>query len=260
MRQTPRITLFTVVATLVTLPSFAGVVYLPAIARDSSDGYEKKVRIVVSNPDPATLRSVGVRFVPQGTPGTPLPPASVALYWVGPGSTRTIHPVLPDDGAGMIELSPGYPGMVASAELVYIRPGDVRSIHAMPSVGSKNARAAGEPIHLQGLERNSAGARSDLFVFNLEDQPASCSISVRAAGGLPVPGIVLPAAVAAVSSTFRPDFLAAAGTVPAGSRATIVCDRSYFAFAVRHHRAQDGIWALLPTDELGQSLLAQPFD
>jgi hypothetical protein len=258
MRQAPRAFLLAAVATLLAVPSFAGVIYLPALARDSSDGYEKTVRVVVSNPDSSVARAIGLRYIAQGVAGTPLPPASVAAYWVGPGASRTVFPVLPADGAGLLELSPGYPGILASAELVYVRPGGLRSIAPLPAVGSREARTAGDPIHLQGLERSSAGARTDLFVFNLGTTPANCSITVRAAGGLAVPGIALPGPVAPISSIFRPDALAPAGEVPPDSRATIVCDRTFFAFAVRHHRFQGGIRVLLPTAELEQSGLTQP--
>jgi hypothetical protein len=263
-----RATRFAFVATLVAAaahPALAGVVYVPAnsVARD---GVLRSTQVVLSNQDVAIITGLRYRFIERNVSGTPLPAGPFPIFYSIAGGT-SILPVpvatLPDGKAGMLELFPGTPGLIVSGRLVYTKPGVYIKHVDVPAISSASVRPADSAIFLQGIERGAtSGVVTDFGVFNLGTSAATCSMDVHGGGGaLLATGIAF--SVPAYSSLVYADFFGPSGTtagivVPPSSWAKITCNRSFYAMGVRHNAANGDTRAVLPTDSLGASSLAQP--
>jgi hypothetical protein len=245
-------------------PALAGVVYTPA-ANFSQNGTARRSRLVLSNPDLASPRAVGVRFIEEGVAGAPLPTGEFPTLWTPPGRTAVLGlgaATLPAGKAGMLEVFPGHPGMVVGARLVYEKAGAYSSYIDLPAITSESLRPPGGALYLQGLEHNTAAATiTDLGLFNLGTAAATCTVDVHS--GTTGAALVTDAAfsVPPVSSAMVANAFGAAALnrqVPAGSWARVSCNRPFWAFAVRHNATYGGLRLALPVATFAQSTLPQP--
>lgn len=246
-------------------PVLAGVVYVPA-ANVTRDGVLRSTQVVLSNQDTSAITGVRYRFIEQGVSGSPLPAGPFPVFYAAAGGT-SVHAVptatLPADKAGLIEVFPGTSSMIVGGRLVYSKAGVYTKHVDVPAISSSTVRLASASVYLQGLERGAAsGVVTDIGVFNLGTSANSCTMDLHAAGGTVIAtGIAF--SVPAYSSLVYADFFGPTQTtpgieVPADSWAKVSCNSTYAVMAVRHNSTNGDTRAILPTDSLANSLLAQP--
>ena len=217
--------LLAAVAATLTLPAWAGTVYVPILALDDPQGATYRTRIWLTNsgPGPAQVHALFLPHAANGTKDRAKPQATS----IPPGSTVVLFPELE---TGLLELLA--PETVAiGAELrasSLVGPQEV--FGSVPVVGSAEAAKAGSTLFLQGLRRTMAGVEAHLGLMNLGHRKATCGIQVFAADGrslADVPDFPVPA----LSQILIEDALGILQQGQIGDvHARVSCNRPFFSY------------------------------
>jgi hypothetical protein len=187
-------------AVLLAAPVLAGDIVVPVAANLQTVGTASySTEIWVANPTNTTL-SFTTRFIAAGTDGTQAPPASSAIA-VAPGATVVLTGVAPAGTSGTLTIA-GAPQLAPVARLQSVVGGLNVGISDIPLITGANAFAANAVAQLPGLQRINGSVFSDVFVYNLEANAASCTLRVLQSNGAQIG----PAATVSLLPLERHDF------------------------------------------------------
>ena len=226
----------------------AGTVYvpLPGLMQAGSASYEAEVTISNSAAQTATVNQI---LVAADTDGTQRPGQPAALQVLG-NRTSIVKP-----GAafrGLLELS-GSPNLRYGARLAGKGQAGALGV-ALPVVTSENLFAAGSPLTLQGLTATSTRS-TDLMLANVSKFAAQCTVSLHRADGSAL-GAAVAVTLKPLSAWYRAGlFTDAAGL--SDVRATVSCNREFFAYALKTDSATGEVAVVEPSGS-GESSLTVP--
>jgi len=237
-------------AFFVAVAAQAGSVYVP-IADPQIDGLVFTPQVVLSNHATAS-RSFTRWFIAENSDGTERSGTPVTAT-VAAGETNVLQPAAV---AGLIEMT-GVADMVVGASMVGTSGAGEATEFPLPIVSSSNLFAAGTTAHLQGLQRDAAH-RSALYLANLGHSTSLCSVTLLDAKGTTLLGPVSLTLKALALHRF-PDALAGvAGGAAEQARATVRCDRPFYAFALVQSAAARPFVATVLPSATGASTLEPP--
>lgn len=239
-------------AALIASPALGGDVIVPLAANQYAvQDTSYSTRIWISNPTTGAL-SFTARFYAAGADGSKAPAASPPIT-VGPGATLVLTNVTPPGATGMLDVNGGAQ-LTVTSNLEATRGGQSVGITNAPPFSSADAFAPNTVAQLSGLQRVSGTSVSDLFVFNLDNSAAICSLKVFQAGGAQLAGATLT-----LQPLQRRDFVDTISG-PAGLDITDVrvqasCDHRFFLAGLIRRSAANPVYlpaaATLATSVLG---------
>ena len=223
------------------VPVWAGPVYVPVTQPRWNDGSLHSTEVWVSNPA-GSQRGFATHFIPASTDGThgggteiPVPAQRTFLLSnVGPT-------------AGLFEVRSGQE-MSVEAQLINTSPSGIQTRTSVPVISSANTIAAGKPAYLIGLERDPGrGTVSNLGVVNLGSQGAQCEIKLFRVDGTPI-GSTVTLSFFALSLRQFDDALGAMGEQKiTDARVQVTCNQPFFVFATVVNTPLSQIWFLEPS-------------
>ncbi len=234
-------------------PSLAGTVYVPLATDTVRDGVQLKTQLLVTNQG-ARARRFSAVFLERGIDGTAVSRTGVGGTTVEPLSTVVVEAV-PPGGLGILEITTA-PQLVVDARLLVTGPDGKTTATQLPVVTSGSLVAAGEGVHLQGLER-SPGSVSNLGILNLEHHETSCEVRVFRADGTPLNATAVisfqPLSILQFLDVFR---ILGLDTI-AEAHVEVVCDGAYYAFATVVQQSPAAVQFISPSAS-GKSDLVPP--
>jgi hypothetical protein len=176
-----------------------------------------------------SLSSVQTTFVAEGQSGLGATPKNLKVY-VGP-STSKVNPLLDltsvvtSGGMAMIEPVAGLDAVEVSFE---VEQNPVRTAWKLPMLSASDFFTPGSTAYVQNLVK-ATDAASNLQLFNIAHQTATCKVTVLRPKGTPIEertGIKVPA----LGVVRIPDILRAVQTgTAAGINAAVTCDAPFYA-------------------------------
>lgn len=234
-------TLAALVLCLVSVPAWAGAVYVPVTQPTWYDGSLHSTEVWVSNPGSAQ-RGFSTHFIPASTDGTHSGGTEIPVP-----AQRTF--LLSNVGAtsGLLEVRSGQE-MSVEAQLVNISPSGIQTRTSVPVISSTNTVAAGKPAYLIGLERDPGrGTVSNLGVVNLGTQGAQCELKLHRVDGTPI-GSTVTLSFFALSLRQFDDALGAVGEQKiADARVQVTCNQPFFVFASIVNLPLSQVWFVEPS-------------
>ncbi|HEX2254904.1 MAG TPA: hypothetical protein VHQ65_16690 [Thermoanaerobaculia bacterium] len=247
-----RIALCALAVLFVAAPAFAGTLYVPLAVDRQMDGEHQRTLVWVTNPT-GQLRSFSARFIPTDTPGNQA--GTTTNHNVPPWGTIVISPA-PGNGLGIAEIT-APDQLVFVGELNSFDNGQLVDSTEVPLVGSQNLVPANAMAHLQALERETVGTRTNLGIVNFGVAPASCTVRGFRPGGAPLADTAT-VTVKGLGHVEFPDAFGILG-VPAidGARFEVRCDRPFFPYGAIYGEFPDFVKFVRPSTT-GQSNLVPP--
>ncbi len=225
----------------VSVPVWAGPVYVPVTLPSWYDGSLHSTEVWVSNPA-GTPRGFSTHFIPASTDGThgggpeiPVPAQRTFLLSnVGPTS-------------GLLEVRSGQE-MAVEAQLINTSPSGIQTRTSVPVISAANTIAAGKAAFLVGLERDPGrGTVSNMGVVNLGTQGAQCELKLFRVDGTPI-GSTVTLSFFALSLRQFDDTLGAVGEQKiSDARVQVTCNQPFFIFASVVNLPLSQVWFLEPS-------------
>jgi hypothetical protein len=232
-------------------PALAGILYLPLIEQNGTNGAVRDTEIWVSNGG-TVQRSFVTTFLRENTDGskrTGVP--SSARIRIGANGTFRLGNSAPANQLGLLEIDAA-PQLLVDARLVTKTQSGTPSYTAVPVISSDNMIGSGDAAHLLGLERRS-DLISDLSVVNLGKTSASCAIKLQRSNGTEITAANIT--VQALSLRRFGDALAGQTSI-SDARAVVECNRDFFAFATLTDLGNGRISFAVPSASGASSLTA----
>ncbi|HEX2254905.1 MAG TPA: hypothetical protein VHQ65_16695 [Thermoanaerobaculia bacterium] len=250
-----KIVLTALAAVLAAAPAFAGTLYVPMAVDKQIDGELQRTLVWVTNPT-GTPQQFEMRFISTGTDGTE--GEADRKVTVPPLATVVVNPA-PAGGLGIAELT-------GPDELIYVgelnsfgTDGQLIDSSAMPLVGSQNLIAAGAPAHLQALEREVAGTRTNLGITNLGTGEAACTVKAFRPSGAQIQGTATVPVAPLGHIEFSDAFDILQEPSIDGARFEISCNEPFYPYAAIYGEFPDFVKFVGPS-ESGASNLLPPGD
>lgn len=215
----------------VTIPCFAGTLYVPIVATEI-DGLSYETQISITNSEPEDAQYVPY-FIPLGADGTVRdeedPPLSVMVL----GNRTVTSPWAPGQ-LGMLEIESD-DALVYQARLVGGSGPGATIGTLVPIISSRNVIPANRPAFLQAWTRTET-LLTDFGLINLGQTEATCLVDVTRRGGLSIVRDV-PIGMKPLSTIHVTEVLELLGEDPAAEiRAKVVCDQAFYTYAVTFDR------------------------
>ena len=229
----------------VSVPVWAGPVYVPVTQPSWSDGSLHSTEVWVSNPA-GSQRGFSTHFIPASTDGShgggteiPVPAMRTFLLSnVGPSS-------------GLFEVRSGNE-MSVEAQLINTSPSGIQTRTSVPVISAANTNAANKPAFLIGLERDpERGTVSNLGIVNLAKEGAQCELKLFRVDGSQI-GSTVSLSFFALSLRQFDDALGAVGEQRiTDARAQVTCNQPFFIFASVVNMPLSQVWFLEPSASTG---------
>lgn len=247
--------LSTALAAFITLPAFAGTIYLPEVSNRVIDGKTFQTEIWVSNAG-AQGRRFETFFIPTQTDGTARPeePAYDSVG-VPAMATLLVNGLIPSGEVGMLEVT-GAPQLNFTSRLrVYSDTGKLLSTARMPAIGSNDVIPGGIFATLNGLQNSTSGTFTNMGLLNLSQEPNECSISMFKADGSELVNTFVTTLFPLSHREFADVFgLIGLGDL-GGGRALISCAEDYFTYATIWQDGANQLVVVQPADSLASDLI-----
>lgn len=227
----------------------AGAVYipLPGLTQAGDAAYEAEVAVSNAAAQAANVNQV---LLADDTDGTKRSGSPSALQVPG---NRTVIVKPPAASRGLLEIS-GSPNVRYTARLAGQGEAGILGV-GLPVITSENLFAAGGSVTLQGLTATSTRS-SHIGLVNVAKTAAQCTLTLVRADGS-----VLQAATTLnlkpLSQSFRANVLAGLADNIAHVRATVSCNREFFAYALLTDSASGEVAVVEPAGS-GESTLFIP--
>lgn len=226
----------------------AGAVYvpLPGVTAVGSATWEPQV--LLSNDLANTARNAVATLVPAEADGTKRDNLTGTNVRVGAQRLIVFRPTA--NAAGLLELN-------GATELQYaarLAGGPDGLGVALPVIGSGDLAPAGGKMVVQGLGGLSNGTRGSVVgIVNLGQQATSCTVSVTGSAG----NAVLSTATVSLQPVTHRLFTVGTGLTLADVRASVSCDKAFYAWGYVTDTASGAFKVLWPASS-GSSTLVPP--
>lgn len=227
----------------------AGTGYVPLPGIQTVGGATYEAQVLISNSS-TQAREVKQVQLATDTDGTPRGAAPAGLQVQG-NRTTVVKPAA--TFRGLLELS-GLPDLKFSARLVRLGAGDTLGIQ-LPVVTSQNLTPANQSLTLQGLI--AAGTRTtDITLVNLGKQTAECRVNLFRADGSSILSNS-EVKLKPLSHRYYVNIFNGLAAEITDARATMTCDKDFYAYAVLSNSATGEIAVVEPSGS-GDSALTVP--
>ena len=237
-------------ALLVTLPAWAGTVYVPVLNQDGVGNVQYVTRVWLTNEGTAaqTVESLLLPMNSDGTVGRDNPDNAPTMTTVKPGATVVLQL---DGSSGLLEIttdSPSADQLAVSAELRNPEQTTSDRTHdTVPVLTSKNLVDAGNGLTLQGLRRTDGGVFTNVVLVNLGHDAAQCTVKVFRAGGQQIASTAL-LPMKALSAVQFPDALHLLGEGAIQDvNAQVYCDQPFYGFLTKYSRETGEVLVTTPS-------------
>lgn len=226
----------------------AGAVYipLPGLTQAGSAAYETEVAVSNSAAQAANVSQV---LLADDTDGTRRGQASSLQV---PGN-RTVVVKPSASSRGLLEIS-GSPNVRYAARLAGKGQAGLLGV-ALPVITSENLFAAGTSATLQGLTATSTRS-SHIGLVNLAKTAAQCTMTLVKTDGSGL-GAATTVNLKPLSQSFRSNVFAGLADGISDARATVSCNREFFAYALLTDSATGEVAVVEPSGS-GESTLSIP--
>lgn len=226
----------------------AGTLYVPLAGVQSVEGVSYETRVWVSGTDNSE-RSFTAQFIPGDADGTTTR-QDRGEQDVGVRGSVLFTGLAPDGALGLLELT-GAKQLVVGAQLGGTGGGAAAA--ALPVISADNQFQPGKAADIQGFVK-SPDEVSSLVIVNLGHTAASCNVLFRRANGSAV-AAATPVAMPPLSQRSFADALGLLGqTAISGARATVSCNKPFYAFGVVFEPAEGEAHVLQPAESLASNL------
>lgn len=246
-----------ILALATAVPVTAGTLYVPTAENLVREGIEYRTQMWVSNQGTESRR-FSTLFLNEGQDGTDREAGAFdEILGVPPEATIFMNTIVSAGQFGMLELSAA-PQIAVTARLMSFVNGEAAGGADLPVISSDNLFKSGEIVELVPLSRRLTEA-TDLTVVNLGFEPAECAIDLFRANGESITGTAV-ISVPPLSMRRFEDVLSAVGVdALAAGRASVTCDKSFYAYATTIDFATGEVVVASPAS-LGTSTLKRPGD
>lgn len=223
------------------VPVWAGPVYVPVTLPNWHDGSLHSTEVWVSNPAGAQ-RGFSTHFIPANADGTHSGGAEIPVPALRTFLLSNVGPT-----SGLFEVKSGQE-MSVEAQLINTSPSGIQTRTSVPVISAANTVAAGKAAYLIGLERDPGrGTATNLAVVNLGSQGAQCEIKLFRVDGSPI-GSTVTLSFFALSLRQFDDALGAVGEQKiSDARVQVTCNQPFFVFASVVNMPLSQVWFLEPS-------------
>lgn len=255
--MTNRSALFALLLLVSALPSVAGTVYLPVVDDFAGADEAHQFQLLLTNTD-LVPRSFSALFLPTGSDGTQRESLIASPVQVAPGATFVFQVDPSQNGTGLLEVEADT-ALALSARILTVEGeelGPERKIE-LPTISSQSFFQPGGFAHLQGLDRDPEGTKSNVTIANLGHDPSICAVRVFRADGSQILTTVFLAFQPLSQRLFKDAFASLQELSVADARVEVSCNQPFYAFATVVDPDLSAARVIQPS-VLGDSTLAIP--
>jgi len=257
MRRTLNLAFALILPFILTIPAWAGTVYVPYVGPLEIGGVQYETQIWASNTDFELPRRIEHDFIPALSDGTERT-GEPTLVRLRPGFTTRLR--VSEQKAGLVEIF-ATPHVAITARLVRADAdlGNPTVGAQLPVISSDNIVPALEMATIQGWEGIDGRLSSNLNLVNMGTEPTRCQASVYHANGI----LLSPTALISLQPLTMAQFESVLQLLGAGNardvRAEISCDQPFYAFGSLYQVDPVGA-VFIPPSASGMSDLVRPGD